>query len=693
MQPLSRSYFLSITSTALLAGALATPALSAGTTEAEVTPPAVTSEVPVTCSDNTCIDASPPNADDERGRARVADTVYLNANVVTMDNTRPTAQAIAVKGEKILAVGQTAGIQKFVGPNTKSIDLKGATVLPGFIDNHSHFLGYAGFLNEKYWIDVSNVNIYFKPLPNDPRCTEPTNPQKCFIPVKTQEDVIARIKREANRPKAKAVYAFNYDASRLGHGRDCPGPKTNVGFACPNLQDGHARATLDAISTKIPIYVAGESGHVAYVNTKALKELNICGTDVAGPNCHEPTTYPLQQTTLAQVGELHEDLALVGDSYYVGKVFDADPVAALTSVLRAADIYASHGYTLIQEGAASLSSAKLYLSAMNVEKKFPLTVAMYMYDVTSSNFANTVLLALQTNLLIKGHKDIFIAGLKSFADGGLPIYTALLGTPYKEVFPPFTGGDFPSPYEGLPDLTTEAMKHRTLAAHAAGYPLMIHELGDRAGRMTVKAFADAEAKAPSKFRDIVLHGPFLSNETLAQIKVLNNPVSFLASDLYFWGLPLCQQIVGQNYLKTYNPYPAQSARKAGLRVTLHTDSPVTPPDPLFSVWVAKTRSVQQPSWYPNTSGCPTISAPTESLTIRQGIEAWTVDAAWQYGLSDKMGTVTPGKLANLVVMSANPLSMENNPDELKNIRILATVHNGQHRNNPKRAEPPIWPAD
>ena len=703
MQPFSRSYILSISGAALLAGALAasaaTPALSAGASEVEVSPQAVASEadrqsgLPLTCSESACTDASSLPLEGESGRVREADTVYLNANVVTLDNTRPTAQAVAIKNEKILAVGKNEGIQKFVGPNTRSVDLKGATVLPGFIDNHSHFLGYAGFLNEKYWIDVSSVNVYFKPLPGDPRCTDPTDPQKCFIPVKTQDDVIARIKRAARQPGAKAVYAFNYDASRLGHSKACAGPKTNVGFECPNLQDGHARATLDAISTRIPIYVSGESGHVAYVNTKALATLNICGTDVAGPDCREPITYPFQQKTLAQIGQLHEDLALVGDAYFVGQVFSHDPASSVTSVLRAADIYASHGYTLIQEGAASLASAKLYLTAMEVSRKFPLTVALYMYDVTSNKFANTVSLAQQTKMLIAGQDDIFIAGLKSFADGGLPIYTALLGRPYKEVFPPFTGGAFPTPYTGLPDLAGGEMTKRTLAAHEAGYPLMIHELGDRAGRMTVDAFARAESKAPSKFRDIVLHGPFLSDATLAQIKVLNNPVSFLASDLYFWGLPLCQQIIGQNYLKTFSPYPAQSARKAGLRVTLHTDSPVTPPDPLFTIWVAKTRSVQQPSWYPNTSSCPTISAPAESLTIRQGIEAWTINAAWQYGLSDKMGTVTPGKLANLVVMSADPLSMEDSPDDLKRIRILGTVHNGRFRNNPKRAEPPVWPGD
>src|SRR5689334_16505083 len=122
-----------------------------------------------------------------------ADVVYVGANVVTMDADQPTAKAVAVKGDDILAVGTNAEIQRHVGPNTRTIRLDGATVLPGFIDPHSHFLGYAFFTDAKNWLDVSSVNLFFKPLPDDPRCKDPTDPQVCFIPVRSQDDVIERI--------------------------------------------------------------------------------------------------------------------------------------------------------------------------------------------------------------------------------------------------------------------------------------------------------------------------------------------------------------------------------------------------------------------------------------------------------------------------------------------------------------------
>jgi predicted amidohydrolase YtcJ len=636
-------------------------------------------------------------AEERANESSYADTVYFNADVVTMDTALPRARMIAVKGDTIMDVGRISGSGwPVVGPSTKLVDLKGATVLPGFIDPHSHFLGYAFLGDIKHFVDVSSVNLYFKPHPDDPRCLDPTDSQRCFIPVRTQDDVIERLTRAAQRRGATAVYAAGYDTARLGHSKDCKGPRTNVGFECPNFENGKARASLDAISTKIPIVISALSGHIAFVNTKALEKLNICGTDVATASCKMPTTNPLQERKLAQLGQLNEDLALYADGYVIGEVLQSDPVSALVAFNRGVNLYAGHGYTLVQEGAASLGQAEIYLAALAANPRLPLSVGLMMYDAVSGRFSDTIELAKEAKAKLAGQDDIFVAGLKSFADGSPQGYTAFLSRPYQEVFPPFTKSIFPQPYTGLPDLTSDQMRRRALAAHRAGYPLMIHQNGDQAIENAVEALIRAKRWRPSKFRDVVLHDPFISLETLAKVKRLNNsPISFLIPDLYFWGLPLCHQVLGPAFTtKRYAPYPARSAARMGLRVTLHSDSPVSPPDPLFMIWVAKTRKVQQPDWYTaNAPDCPEIMAPEESITIRQGLEAFTVNAAWQYRLLGKMGTITPGKLANLVIMSANPLLMEGTPDDLRTIRILGTVHKGRFRRNPHADEQPIWPGD
>ena len=386
---------------------------------------------------------------------KIADAVYLDAQVITMDDNQPSAKAVAVGGRNILAVGNNAEIRRYAGPGTRTVRLDGATVLPGFIDPHSHFLGYAFFTDRAHWIDVSNVNLFFKPRPGDARCADPTDPQHCFIPVRSQDDVIDRITKavhdvKASKKKLQAVYAMSYDPARLGHGKSCPGPETNVGFDCPNFENGHARAALDAIANDIPIFVSSQSGHIAYVNTPALEQLNICGTlpeHESAKNCREPTINPVQEKSLARSGQLDEDLALYSDSFFIGKVLDAYPLSLVSSLKNAIDIYAGHGYTLIQEGAAATSDAKIYLDIMKADPNFPFTVAMMMYDNSSGSFSGSVNIARQTEKLIKGHDDIFISGLKSFADGTPQGFTAYLSQPYNETFPPFTKPPFKQPYE------------------------------------------------------------------------------------------------------------------------------------------------------------------------------------------------------------------------------------------------------
>ena len=163
-------------------------------------------------------------------------------------------------------------------------------MLPGFIDPHSHLQGYGFFSDTNYWTDVSSVNLYFKPRPSDARCTTPTDPQLCFIPVQTQDDVTARITSAAANPVLLAVngvsssfvFAANYDPARLGHSASCM-LIGGVGYQCPNFEDGNARKYLDSISSSIAIFVTSESGHINYANTPALRLLNICGTDGSNP--------------------------------------------------------------------------------------------------------------------------------------------------------------------------------------------------------------------------------------------------------------------------------------------------------------------------------------------------------------------------------------------------------------------------
>jgi len=638
--------------------------------------------------------------------------IYTGGNVITMNPKVPRAQAVAVAGGVILAVGTNEEIQAMAPPGMAAVDLKGATVLPGFIDPHSHMQGWSIYDDPDDWVDVSGINAYFKPPPGDSRCTTPDDPQQCFIPVRNHDDVVARLKKrlaqvQANPGQLPYVLGCNYDASRLGHSDSCPTPD-GVGFECPNLEDGHAREHLDAISTEVPIFVTAQSGHFAYVNTPALKLLNICGTDGATTGCYQATTNPRQEIALANRGQLDEDLALYAIPVIEGLVLKLPQNKGLAPKLlvKAAQAYAQHGFTLAQEGAASQSAIELYNGVLNptsaAQATFPVAAAMLAYDSTTADYNSTISLGTQARQMIGDNPLLSVAALKTFVDGSTQGYTADLTQQYNQWFFPFDDATlFQQPYHGLPDITQVEIEKRLAAAHKAGFPIALHQIGDAAITSSVKALvATKNVPPPPGTRDLVLHAQMITGSQLDDVAKLGTAaVSVMPANVHFFALPECQQVLGRD--RTVNGYPAKSALAATGRVTLHPDSPVNPPDPLFLIWCAATRQAQQPDWYPNRdpAKCPPVmvadgvTVGDQRISILDGLKAFTVDGAWQYGMENVRGSLEPGKYADMVMLSADPLADEvtANPDNLKTIRVLGTVRYGTQFPNPNADQPPIWP--
>ena len=290
------------------------------------------------------------------------------------------------------------------------------------------------------------------------------------------------------------------------------------------------------------------------------------------------------------------------------------------------------------------------------------------------------------------------------ADGSNQGYTGFLVTRYTKddkaygysnLYFPFTDPTmfpakfFGSPYLGVPDSTEDIIAQHATAAHKAGFPLAIHQNGDNAIAYTLRGLE--KAPAPNGVRDMMVHFSLASAADLNTAKSMDAGVTFLITNLYYYGLPLCQQVMGPE--RTIPIYPTGDAERAGLRFGLHADSPVGAPDALFMIWVATTRKTQQPSWYPNLDAqrCPVVMGPEQKISIRQAVKAFTIDAAYVYGREKQYGSIEVGKVADMVRLSKNPLSMENDPDQLKTIQILGTVHRGVRHDNPHAGDTPIWP--
>lgn len=341
--------------------------------------------------------------------------------------------------------------------------------------------------------------------------------------------MVARIQQrlaeaQANPGQIPYVLAANYDVSRLGNSSNCSSPD-GLGFECQNFEDGRAREQLDAISPDVPIVVTAQSGHFVYVNTPALALLNICGTPGANDQCYQAVVNPEPEMALANRGQLDEDLALYAIPFFEGKVAALPQNQGLVAKLlvQAAQTYAQRGFTLVQEGQASRGDMRLYNDLLEPgqprQAEFPVAAAMVAYDSKTGDYAATIGIALEAKEMVKDNPLLTIAAVKTFADGSPQGYTAYLVNPYQKTFFPFSDpAIFPQPYAGLPDVTQPEIERRLREAHKAGFPIIIHQIGDGAIDSAVGALlATKDAPPPRGTRDVVLHAFLVTSSQLDEL--------------------------------------------------------------------------------------------------------------------------------------------------------------------------------
>lgn len=605
----------------------------------------------------------------------------------------------------------------------------GAAVYPGFIDSHSHAISLMlaasrDTSGNPYWISLANVNVML--LPN---CTTPTPGSiTCFTPITTQDEVNSLLQN--THPNAAGwILGWNYEPTRMVCTNKA-GTLT-LGPNCQNFEiwrlDSRSKSgqqtaleQLDKLQSTTPLMVTSESGHIVYVNTPALHKLNICYVSTPGvktPNCYEPTVNPEQETKLALAGQLDEDIAIYAISKIEG--FLADNYAGTSKekqlefyskqIQESLNLYSQLGYTTVQEGAASSGVIKIYMAtatAMATHKEYlPVTMAFLEFDdKTANDFPSSVITAQQNQTALRdGSYDMFIAGMKVFGDGSNQGYTGYMSKTAKQSIPlyrdqhsPFTlPAIFSQPYDGLPDYNEQGVTGAVIAAHNGGFPLWVHTNGREAQEMVLKALTTHPSK---QLRDVVVHFTMATKEEVDLVPKDQIGVTFLMNNLYYYYQPLCEHILKP--ATTQNLYPAQWAQQKGLNYGLHSDTTVTPPSPLFSMWVASTRNYQQNNWFPKLSSTcqQSLNQSQQKISTLQAMRAYTSNAAWLYNRDTTnnsqpgIGSLQQGFAGDLVVLSADPLAPNAN---LSTIYVMYTIHNGNivfpTSGDGPNTSPSVWP--
>jgi len=539
--------------------------------------------------------------------AQAADAIYTNGDIVTVNDAQPTAEALAVKDGKIVAVGARADLeQAHKGAATRVVDLGGKTLIPAFIDAHSHYFSSLTVANQ--------ANVYAPPAG----------------PGKDVESIVAALKQFAEEkeiPKGELIQAYGYDDSVMPGGR------------LLNRDD------LDRAFPDHPVLVGHVSMHGAVMNSPALATYGISAqtkTVPGGVIVRKPGT--------------NEPYGLIMEMSYAS-VFGALPKPTLEQAAAATRagqmLYAREGVTLAHEGATHAAELEIMQRAA--------ADGANLIDVVAFPFIldlEAILSKYPVSGWGKYDRGLKIGGVKITIDGSPQGRTAFFSTPYLTGGP---GGQ--KPWKGELAAPQAAIDAAVKQVYDLGVPLNLHCNGDGAIDAFLTAYEKARAGDFSRPWNVTtIHTQFMRKDQIPKFVQWKIRPSFYTLHTFYFAAAHAKNRGPQQaaYIS-----PMRDAIDAGLRPSNHTDFYVAPLDQLFMLWSAVNR-------VPREGG---VLGPDQRVTPLEALKAQTIWAAAQYDEQDRRGSLEPGKIADLVVLSANPLKVE--PMAIKDVRVLETIKDGK----------------
>ena len=546
-------------------------------------------------------------AKDNTVDSNAVSNLYFNGNIITMDSTSAKyVEAIVESQGKIVFVGNEKAARENFN-NAQEIDLKGKTLLPGFIDPHSHF----GMVSNT----MGQVDLNPEPVGS----------------VRDISDILTRIqayKIENNIPDGQWIFGWGYDDGQLKEMRH------------PSKQE------IDSVLPNNPVYLQHTSGHMGVANSMALKQMNVTaqtpnppgGIIQRMPNSMEPDGLVQETAMYPFVGNMLDILAKDAPKY-----FDATQ-----------DYYASNGITTAQDGMSSRNTIDFFQSQGDAGKLKIDLISLAGSSDLKTNLADSM-------MNFKTYKNHFkVQGTKIVADGSPQGKTAYFTKPFQTPVPGCSHD-----CRGLPSLTDQELKELFVTAYENDNQLYIHGNGDATIDMVIDAhkYACEQLNQPldKDRRTIVIHSQFVRPDQLQSFKDYNIEPSFFTNHAYFWGDVHLENLGEQ---RAFFLSPMADAMQMGLKPTNHSDATVTPIDPLFTIWTAVNRE----------SRSNRVIGEDQRISAYQALQAITQNAAYQYFEEDLKGTLTPGKLADFVILDNNPLTVD--PQSIKDIKVMQTIKQG-----------------
>ena len=397
---------------------------------------------------------------------------------------------------------------------------------------------------------------------------------------------------------------------------------------------------LDEVSTEHPIYLIHVSAHLGAANSLGLSLANINSKTQDPPggkirryeNSLEPNgvfeetaAYPLQQLAMSAY---------------------KDPIG---SVKKAMEIYARNGITTAQDGASSLETIGL-MQAADAQNMIDIDVISY---PIGQNGLDENLNALNFGSYTGRVK---VGGIKLILDGSPQGKTAYLTEPYYK--PPHNES---KSYKGYPLIPQTEVSEWVKKYADLNIPIMAHANGDAAADMLIQAVKNAEIE--SDHRTIMIHAQTVREDQLDLMKELEIIPSYFSTHTFYWGDWHRDSVFGVD--RAMRISPTKSTLNRDMPFTVHNDAPVVPPDMIRLLWSSTNRITRSGK----------ILGDQQKISTYDALKAMTLNAAYQHFEDDIKGSIEVGKLADLVVLSEDPLAMP--AASLLNLKVIATYSHGK----------------
>jgi predicted amidohydrolase YtcJ len=540
-----------------------------------------------------------------------ADLIITNAKIWTVDKSMSTAQAVAVRGDRIAAVGSNSDAETWRGPRTEVLDAGGKLLLPGFNDAHVHFIDGGAQLDAVQLTDATSA-----------------------------EEFARRIgERAKTTPQGEWILGGDWDETKW------------------NPAELPTKELIDRVARNVPVFVSRYDGHMGVGNSLALRLAGITAKtpDVpGGVIVRDAQGNPTGALKDAAMGYLDEVIPPMSRAQRLR--------AARRAMLHAAAV----GVTSVQNMSAAYADIAVYDELLDEGE---LTTRIYAAPLITQAVHDQAKIGIRRAF---GGPWLRIGAVKAFADGSLGSRTAYFFAPYDDQ--PTNRGLLAGDMHPL-----SLMRDRMMRADAAGLQICTHAIGDEGISIILDLYSEvvrAHGRADRRFRiEHAQHVAAKDFDRFAQLHVIASVQPYHAIDDGRWAEPR----IGQD--RASRTYAFRTFLNHGVRLAFGTDWDVAPLNPLLGIYAAVTRATldgKNPNgWFPE-----------QKLTVAEALEAYTIGSAYAEFQEKEKGSITPGKLADMVLLSDDIFSIA--PAKIRDVTVLKTFVGGRlvwDRNHPTGGEP------